>query len=126
MASRSNDRSYGGAAGFPRSRRVNQLIREVLADELERMADADERLRLLTVTEVDTAQDLRHATIFLSSLSEEAAEALEERRVALQAAIGSQARMKRTPKLSFEVDPSVLHGAAIDEALRRLALPDDD
>jgi ribosome-binding factor A len=120
MASRPSERSYGGAAGFPRSRRVNQLIREVVADEIERLADADERLRLLTVTEVSTAADLRNATVFLSSLPDEAAEALEERRVALQAAVGRQARMKRTPKLRFEADPAVAHGAAIDEALRRL------
>jgi len=121
MSSRSNDRAYGGAAGFPRSRRVNQLLREVIADEIERLADADERLRLLTVTEVDTSQDLRHATVFFSSMSEEAAEALGERRVALQSALGRQSNLKRTPVLSFEVDPAVLHGEAIDDALRRLA-----
>ena len=120
MAARPSDRAYGGAASYPRTRRVNQLMREVLADELERLADADERLRLLTVTEVAVSPDLRTATVFLSSLPEEAVEALEERRVALQAAIGRQARMKRTPKLSFVADPAVAHGAAIDEALRRL------
>jgi ribosome-binding factor A len=120
MAARPSDRAYGGAASYPRTRRVNQLIREVLADELERLADADERLRLLTVTEVAASPDLRTATVFLSSLPEEAIEALEERRVALQAAIGRQSRMKRTPKLSFVADPAVAHGAAIDEALRRL------
>ena len=120
MAARPSDRAYGGAASYPRTRRVNQLMREVLADELERLADADERLRLLTVTEVAVSPDLRTATVFLSSLPGEAVEALEERRVALQAAIGRQARMKRTPKLSFVADPAVAHGAAIDEALRRL------
>ena len=125
MGQRSSNRSYGGAAGFPRSRRINRLIQEVLAEELERLADADERLRLLTITEVDTTQDLRHATVFFSSLNEEAREALEERRVALQAAVGRQATMKRTPKLSFEIDPAVLHGEAIDQVLRRLADDDD-
>ncbi len=125
MAPRSSDRSYGGAAGFPRSRRVNQLVREVVADELERLSDADDRLRFLTVTEVDTAADLRHATVYLSSLPDEAVEALEERRVALQAAVGRQARMKRTPKLSFAADPAIAHGAAIDEALRRLSADED-
>ena len=121
MAPRATDRSYGGAAGYPRSRRVTRLLQEVLADELERLADADERLRLLTVTEVSSSSDLRHATVFLSSISEEASEALEERRAALQAAVGRQSRMKRTPILRFEPDPSVSHGSAIDEVLRRLA-----
>jgi ribosome-binding factor A len=125
MAPRSSDRSYGGAAGFPRSRRVNQLVREVVADELERLADADDRLRFLTVTEVDTAADLRHATVYLSSLPDGALEALDERRVALQAAVGRQARMKRTPRLSFEADPAIAHGAAIEDALRRLSTDED-
>jgi ribosome-binding factor A len=120
MARRSNDRAYGGAASFPRTRRVNQFLREIVAEEIERLADADERLRLLTVTDVATAADLRHATIFLGSLSEEAAEALDQRRVQIQSAVGKQSRMKRTPKLSFELDPAVTEGARIDEVLRRL------
>ena len=120
MARRSNDRAYGGAASFPRTRRVNQFLREIVAEEIERLADADERLRLLTVTDVATAADLRHATIFLGSLSEEAAEALDERRVQIQSAVGKQSRMKRTPKLSFELDPAVTEGARIDEVFRRL------
>jgi ribosome-binding factor A len=120
MARRSQDRAYGGAAGFPRTRRVNQLLREVIADELERLSDADERLRLVTVTDVSTSADLRNATVYFGSLSDDAAEALEERRAAIQSAVGRQSHMKRTPKLSFEVDPAVTEGARIDEVLRRI------
>ena len=39
---------------YPRTARVNQVLREVVAEALERMADIDDRLRLLTVTSVDT------------------------------------------------------------------------
>jgi len=120
MARRPQDRAYGGAAGFPRTRRVNQLLREVIADELERLSDADERLRLVTVTDVSTSADLRNATVYFGSLSDDAAEALEERRAAIQSAVGRQSHMKRTPKLSFEVDPAVTEGARIDEVLRRI------
>ena len=79
-----------GAAPYPRSLRVNQVLRQVLAEELERLADADERLRLVTVTSVDTAPDLRHATVYLSSLSEDAADALAERRAQLQRAVAAR------------------------------------
>jgi ribosome-binding factor A len=120
MARRSQDRAYGGAAGFPRTRRVNQLLREVIADELERLSDADERLRLITVTDVSTSPDLRNATVYFGSLSDDAADALEERRAAIQRAVGRQSHMKRTPKLTFEVDPAVREGARIDEVLRRI------
>jgi ribosome-binding factor A len=100
--------------------RVNQVLRQVLAEELERLADADERLRLVTVTSVDTAPDLRTATVYLSSLSTEAADALAERRPQLQGAVGRQTRMKRTPLLAFTADPAVIEGTRVEEALARI------
>ncbi len=109
-----------GAAPYPRALRVNQVLRQVLAEELERLADADERLRLVTVTSVDTSPDLRTATVYLSSLSEEAADALAERRPQLQGAVGRQTRMKRTPLLTFSADPAVIEGTRVEEALARI------
>lgn len=91
-----------------------------MAEELERLADADERLRLLTVTSVDVSSDLRAATVFLGSLDADAAEALEERRAQVQRAVGRQVRMKRTPRLSFEADPAVRAGERVEQILRRL------
>jgi ribosome-binding factor A len=96
------------------------VLREVVAEEIERLADADERLRLVTVTGVETAPDLRHATVFLSSLSEESEAALARRRPQLQARVGREMRMKRTPQLGFALDPAVVAGERIDEALRRI------
>ena len=118
MSSRRHDNR--GAAPYARSLRGNQVIRQVLAEELERLADADERLRLVTVTSVDTAPDLRQATVYLSSLAEDAADALAERRPQLQRSMARQLRMKRTPLLSFEVDPAVVAGSKVEDALRRI------
>ncbi|MGH9044887.1 MAG: ribosome-binding factor A [Acidimicrobiales bacterium] len=105
---------------FARSLRVNQVLREVLAQEIERLADADERLRLLTITSVSCTPDLRTATVFLSTLPDDALIALEERRNQLQAKISAEMRLKRTPRLGFEADPAVSAGLAVDEALRRI------
>jgi ribosome-binding factor A len=107
-------------ASFPRTARVNEVLREVVADALERMADTDDRLRLLTVTSVDITPDLSRATVYLSSLPPSAAEALSEQRTELQRAIGRQVRMKRTPLLVFEPDPAVAHGLRVEEILRNL------
>jgi len=109
-----------GAAPYARSLRVNQVIRQVLAEELERLADADERLRLVTVTSVDTAPDLRRATVYLSSLADDAADALTERRAHLQRTLSRQVRMKRTPLLDFAADPAVVAGGRVEEVLRRI------
>jgi ribosome-binding factor A len=120
MSAGRHRRSGGVPAPYPRALRVNEVLRQVLAEEIDRLADADERLRLLTVTAVDTSPDLRHATVFLGTLGADAAEALEERRVQLQQRVGRQVRMKRTPKLEFSADPAVAAGARVEEVLRRL------
>ena len=114
---RFRDRS---SSPYPRTARVNEVLREVVAEALERMADLDDRLRLVTVTAVDTTPDLRRATVYVSSLSDPAAEALAGGRVALQRAIGRQVRLKRTPLLVFAPDPGVAHGRQVEEILRRL------
>jgi ribosome-binding factor A len=105
---------------YPRVARVNELLREVLAEQVERLADTDERLSLVTITGIETTSDLRHATVYLSSLEGSVAEALEEHRGHLQHVIGSQVRMKRTPLLEFASDPAVAHGMRVDEILRRM------
>ena len=91
-----------------------------MADALERLADGDDRLRMATVTAVEVTPDLRQAVVYLSTLSEPAAEALAEHRAQLQRAIGKEVRMKRTPQLSFAGDPGVAHGTRVEEILRHL------
>ena len=109
-----------GAHRYPRTARVNRVLREVLADELERVGADDARLVMLTVTGVDVDPDLRHAKVWVSSLSDETAEALEEQRSHLQRTIASQVRLKRTPLLSFGADHAIASGARIEEIIRDL------
>jgi ribosome-binding factor A len=111
----------GATHPYPRTLRINALMREVLATEIERLADGDERLRMVTLTEVNCATDLKAAVVYCSSLSAEASEALEDHRRQLQALIGRQVLMKRTPLLSFAADPSIDAGERIEAALRRAA-----
>jgi len=114
----------GGPISFPRTRRVNEVLREVVAEELERLADADERLRLVTVTAVETATDLRQATVYVGRLDDDVRDALGERRSQLQRCVGRQVRLKRTPRLVFAADPAVAAGARVEEILRRLTSDD--
>lgn len=89
-----------------------------MADELERIDD--DRLQMMTVTGVEVDPDLRHATVWLSSLSSQSQEALDQHRVRLQGAIGRQMRMKRTPELRFRADPAVESGQRVEDILRGL------
>jgi ribosome-binding factor A len=103
---------------YPRTARLNKVVQEVVADQLERIND--DRLELLTVTGVEVAPDLRHATVWLSSLSPTGEEVLGKHRVRLQSAIGRQMRLKRTPELRFRADPAVSSGQRVEDILRGL------
>ena len=118
-------RSAGsGARGYARTARVNELCREILADELERIDD--ERIELVTVTHVAVDPDLRHATVSYSRLDRdvaEAGEALAALRPRLQGAIGRQARLKRTPELRFVVDDVLARAVRIEDLIREAPPP---
>ncbi len=90
------------------------------------MTDLDDRLGLVTITAVSCDPDLRHATVWLASLSDEEAEALGELRIRLQAEISRQVRLKRTPQLTFQTDPAIVRGTRVEAILRDLDLPADD
>ena len=117
-------RSHGGGARhYPRTARVNELLREIIGDELERIDDP--RLELVSVTGIEVNPELTSALVYYSSLGGAESdpvvlEALAERRVRLQAAIGRQARLRRTPELHFAPDPGVREGLRVEELLREL------
>ncbi len=54
-------RAHGTHRDYPRTARLNELLREILAEELERVDD--ERLTLLTIISVDVDADLRKAIV---------------------------------------------------------------
>lgn len=112
-----------GAPRYPRSARVNNLLREVLADALERLAARDERLTMLTITDVHCDPDLHAATLLFASLDDEQRAGLSDARVRLQAEVARQVRLRRTPLLSFDADPAIATGNRIEDILRGLAHP---
>jgi ribosome-binding factor A len=101
--------------------KVNSTLREVLAEEIERMSDS--RLEMVSVTGVDTSPNLRHAVVYIDLLGADPADALKALDHAshrLQSVIARQVRMKYTPVLEFAVDPGVRGGERIDAILRSL------
>ena len=100
----------------PRMRKVNELIREVVADELAKLKDP--RLGFVTITGAQTAPNLRASRIFYSALNgEDTQAALEASAPRIQWALARQARLKYTPVLSFEVDPSIEAGLRMSKLL---------
>jgi ribosome-binding factor A len=111
-----------------RMRRVNESVRQVLAEALPELKDP--RIGLVTVTGVDTAPDLRHAVVFVSVLGSEkrrraTLRGLEAAHGVLQSRLAQQLRLKRTPQLTFEYDPSVERGVRMSRLIDELAPGDD-
>src|SRR6476661_8382404 len=101
---------------YPRTARVNEVMLEVLADELERMSDP--RLELVTLTGVDVSRDLAHAKVYYSTMtataiddragvSDDAAAALRAAGSHLRGVVGRQMRIRQVPRLDFVVDSGI-------------------
>ena len=111
-----------------RMRRVNEAIREALAQAVGDLKDP--RIGFVTVTGVETTPDLREARVYVSVLGSErkreaTLEGLASAHGVLQARIAEDLRMKRTPRLAFEYDRSVDYGVRISKLIDELA-PEDD
>ena len=111
----------GGGHRYPRSARVGQTLREIIADDLVRIGD--ERLELVTITQIEVDDELNRAHVMFDSLAGEEGdaaiiEALEEHRVRLQSSIARQIRAKKTPVLDFRPDDVIRSAERIDEILR--------
>lgn len=124
MAQHANRRRQS-AARYPRTARVNELIREVLGETLERDGDDDPRLELVTITGVETTSDLAHATIYFSALGTKASlnevtDALMAKRLILQKAIANNSTFKRTPQLRFLPDSGIIEGQKIEDLIKDL------
>ena len=110
-----------------RMRRVNESVRQVLSEAIGQLKDP--RIGFVTITGVETSTDLRHARVYLSVLGAERKRAqtlagLQAARSLLQAQLGRELRLKRTPQLAFEYDPSVERGVRMTQLIDELA-PDD-
>ncbi len=108
-------------------RRVNQAVREVLSEALPELKDP--RIGFVTLTGVETSADLRQARVYVSVLGSERArvatlQGLAAAHGVLQARVGRELRLKRTPQLTFEYDDAVEHGIRMTKLIEELA-PDD-
>jgi ribosome-binding factor A len=104
-------------------RRVDEAIRQVIGDAVAGDLK-DPRVGFVTVTDVRTSADLRHARVYVSVLGDAAAreaslDGLRSAHGYLQGRIAGELRLKRTPTLQFIYDDTT------DRALRVDALIDE-
>lgn len=112
---------------YSRMHRVNSIVKQVLAEHVEKLKDP--RLEFVTITGVETAHDLRHAVVFFSALdlskADEIRTALDHAATRLRRSLGREVRMKYTPSLVFRLDEGIIEGEKIEALFRRIEGVDD-
>jgi ribosome-binding factor A len=104
--------------------RVNQLIKEEVSTLLQRELK-DPRLGFVTVTEVETAKDLRVAKVFVSVLGDErqwtaSLAGLASARGFVRNWLRQHLDLRVTPEIDFRPDHSMEHAARIQSLLKRV------
>lgn len=114
-----------------RTARVGELIRRIVAEELEYLDD--DRLTMVSITDVDVDRELHKAVVWFTTLDgdddPEVTEAFDELRGQLRKAVSSQARLRKTPLLEFQADTTLRSAQRIEDLLRsddRPPVPDLD
>jgi ribosome-binding factor A len=109
-----------------RIERINHLIRQEISELLQRQAKDPRFGGLVTVTQVSTSPDLRHAKVSISIMEDE--EGKKETLEALTLASGffrkelsMRLKLRRVPELSFHHDDSISQGAQVLHIIRQVS-----
>ncbi len=114
-------------ASVDRLVRVNELLKRVLADLLETLGYNEEQGKIISITRVDCASNLKTASVYVSILGakneeEEAhiVRRLIERKAEIQSLMSKEVILKYTPVLHFVLDHSVADGDRVLDLLRHM------
>ncbi|MEL7040454.1 MAG: 30S ribosome-binding factor RbfA [Pseudomonadota bacterium] len=132
--SRNRKQTHAAHAPSQRQLRAGELVRHALVDILAREEFRDAALQgvAITIGEVRTSPDLRHANVFCSALGksgraemEEIAKALNRAAAFLRGRLGREISMKFTPQLHFIPDFSYDEAAEMNAVFRRADIARD-
>src|SRR5689334_5633266 len=109
---------------FKRADKVSEAIRREISVMLTQEVK-DPAINFATVTAVETADDLRHANIFVSILGDEetrqeSMKGLERAKGFLRREIGRRLQLRYTPEIHFRLDNSLDHAIKIKTILNEI------
>ena len=114
-------------ASVDRIVRINELLKRVLADLMETLGFNEEQGRIISITRVDCASNLKSAAVYVSILGakneEEEARIIRrliERKAEIQSLMSKEVILKYTPVLHFVLDHSVADGDRVLDLLRHM------
>src|SRR4030042_5039420 len=114
-----------------RVERINTLIRREISDLIQHHLKDPRLDEFVSVTEVVTAADLKHARVFISSISGQQEKsrvlaALNSATGFLRSELAKKVRLPYTPELSFHWDNSIEHGDRILRLLDQFSAEQED
>jgi ribosome-binding factor A len=113
-----------------RKQRLQEALRAELSEVIRReMRDPRLREGLLSITDVDVSQDLKHATVYVSVLGDDTVRqhemaALRGAAGLLRGQLGRRGAFKSVPELSFKYDEGMARGTRIFEVLEQIKRED--
>lgn len=101
---------------------INNLIQQKLGAIIQQ--EVQNTKALITITEVDTAPDLRNAKVLVSifgkSSHQDILKKLNARAPYLQHLVGQQIKLKRVPQFVFRMDVGIEHADTIDRLFKKI------
>jgi ribosome-binding factor A len=106
-----------------RMRRVDEAVRQVIGDAVSQDLK-DPRVGFVTVTDVKTSPDLRHARVYVSVLGNQktrraSLDGLVSAHGFLQRRVASELRLKHTPELEFVHDDTTERAFRLERLIDR-------
>ena len=110
--------------------RINEEIQRELSALLRTVKDPRVQEGMLTITRVDTTNDLRYARIFVSFFhvenNKETLKGLQSASGYLRRELGRNLQLRYTPQLQFVPDDSIAQGAHILDLLHHVQPPNPE
>ncbi|MDP2808343.1 MAG: 30S ribosome-binding factor RbfA [bacterium] len=110
---------------FKRSSQVGQQMKRelsgIIASQLK-----DPRLGFVTITDVELADDLRYAKVFISIYGDQAKQkqtlnGLKSAKGYIRRELGQRLQLRNCPDFDFRIDESIAQGDKIDHLLNQIA-----
>lgn len=103
---------------------INTELQKILSSIIQKECAAVGTL--ITITEIQTTPDLYHARVYLSIYGKTSKKAILKKLTTmapyLQHLVGQEITLRRIPKFSFTIDPSLEHADHIEQLLKTIHL----
>lgn len=112
-----------------RTSKVGETLRDALVEVFRRDLK-DQRLAMISITDVEVSPDLHLARVFLSGLKEDETQQivkdLHAQRGRIRHLLGQKIRLRYTPELDFRFDETSARAGRIEELLRSVKTEGDE